>query len=200
MARRKKRKSILKPLLFNLMILFLLLLIIFFLIQRFILPLLQESKPTNEIFEEEKREEVLKEELQEYDLTLYFSDIDAEHLIPEKRRIKLNNLLETQAIIELIKGPFSENLFATVPPSTKVNTLYISDGIAYIDLSSDIIKDHPGGSTGELLTVYSIIMTLTSFPNIDKVQILIDGQSRDTLVGHIDISMPLEGDKQWLTP
>jgi len=75
--------------------------------------------------------------------------------------------------------------------------LYISDGIAYIDLSSELRDDHPGGSTGELLTVYSLVLTLTSFPEINKVQILIDGDSSETLVGHIDISTPLERDESW---
>jgi len=100
--------------------------------------------------------------------------------------------------VELIKGPRNNRLYPTIPQTTKVNALYVSDRIAYIDFSSEIIEDHPGGSTGELLTIYSIIMTLTSFSDIDKVQLLVDGNSGETLVGHVDTSVPLERDEQWL--
>ena len=41
-------------------------------------------------------------------------------------------------------------------------------------------------------------MTLTTFPEIEKVQLLIDGNSGETLVGHLDISMPIERDEHWL--
>ncbi len=53
--------------------------------------------------------------------------------------------------------------------------------LLYIDFSSEIIEDHPGGSTGELLTIYFIVMTLTSFLILDKVQFLVDGNSGETL-------------------
>ncbi|MFA6711587.1 MAG: hypothetical protein WCS33_02585 [Candidatus Caldatribacteriota bacterium] len=43
-----------------------------------------------------------------------------------------------------------------------------------------------------------MIMTLTSFPEINKVQILVDGNSGETLVGHVDTSIPLERDEDWL--
>ena len=61
-----------------------------------------------------------------------------------------------------------------------------------MDFSSALAEDHPGGSTGELITVYSIVDTLlTNFPSQSKVQILIQGKPRETLSGHIDIRKPL---------
>ena len=129
---------------------------------------------------------------------MYFADDNSQFLIPENRRIKKTNDLAKQAVLELIKGPTGSDLYPTIPPATIINALYISDRIAYIDLSPELIKNHPGGSTGELLTVNSLVLTLTSFPDIDKVQILVGGSSKDTLAGHIDVSMPLERDESWL--
>ncbi len=197
MARkRKKKKNLFKPL-FNLIVFVFLLFIIVFLVQRFIIPMWQErpiiKKAPEEIEEEEPISEIRKTEI-----ALYFSDENAQYLISESRTIDVGDYPERQAIVELIKGPKNQNLYPTIPQTTTVNALYINEGIAYIDFSSNLIKDHPGGSTGELLTVYSVVTTLTSFPNIDKVQLLIDGNSGETLVGHVDTSIPLERDEQWI--
>ena len=57
-------------------------------------------------------------------------------------------------------------------------------------------SNHPGGSTAELQTIYSVVNTLTlNFPGIKKVQLLIDGSVHDTLAGHIVISIPLGPEK-----
>jgi germination protein M len=199
MARRKKKKNNIFKSIFNLVLLIVLLFVIFFLIQKFILPIWQEEQISKKVPEEV--EEIEKEpvaEVEEAEVTLYFSDESAQYLVPEPRKIALTDYPAKLAIEELIKGPENNNLYPTIPQTTKVNGLYVSDRIAYIDFSSEIIEDHPGGSTGELLTVYSVVMTLTSFPDIDKVQLLVDGNSGETLVGHVDTTIPLERDDQWL--
>lgn len=200
MARRRKKNNIFKSTI-NIVVLMLLLVAIFFLVDKFILPLFSErdkikvEKPLEEIKVEPPLTPLA---LEEEEVALYFTDDNAQYLIPEYRKIKKTNEIAKQAVLELIKGPVSNNLFPTIPPATTINALYVSDGIAYIDLSSELIKNHSGGSAGELLTVYSLVLTLTSFPDIDKVQILVDGSNRDTLVGHMDISVPLERDEGWL--
>lgn len=196
MARKKKKNNLFKSI-FNLIILIFLLFLIIFLVQKYIIPLWQE-KPISEGVQEEIEEEEPIREVEEVEITLYFSDGNAQYLIPESRMIKMTDYPAKQAIIELIKGPKNDNLYPTIPQTTRVNALYVSDKIAYIDFSSEIIEDHPGGSTGELLTIYSIVMTLTSFPDIDKVQFLVDGDSGETLVGHVDTSVPLGREEQWL--
>ena len=41
------------------------------------------------------------------------------------------------------------------------------------------------------MLIGSIVNTLTDFPEVKKVQILIDGASVETLSGHLDLSEPL---------
>ena len=195
MARRKKKKNNFKSL-FNVIILLILLVVIFFLVQKFVIPLWQDRKVTEKITEGTVEE--MPEEIDKIEVILYFSDDNAQYLIGESRQINQTGNPPKQAVVELIKGPGNKNLYPTLPQTTKVNALYISDKTAYIDLSSEVIRDHPGGSAGELLTVYSIVLTLTSFSEIEKVQILIDGDSRETLVGHVDVSVPLQRDESWL--
>ena len=94
---------------------------------------------------------------------------------------------------ELIKGPTAQSgLYATIPPGTRLMDIKIEDGLATVDFSEAIKSKHPGGSAGESLTIGSIVNTLTQFPTVQKVQILVEGRVVETLAGHLDISKPLE--------
>ena len=60
-------------------------------------------------------------------------------------------------------------------------------------------QNHPGGTTNEILTVYSLVSALTSnLPAVTGVQILIDGKEVDTLAGHLDLRRPIEQDARWV--
>jgi len=129
---------------------------------------------------------------------LYFSLAQGEYLVPQQRKILLpesdneeNKEMEV-VLEELIKGPKNKDLFSTIPPETRVRAVYIKDEIIYVDFSSSLKEKHPGGTIGELLTVYSIVDTLLdNFPSYSRVQILVQGEPQTTLVGHIDIRHPL---------
>jgi len=160
-------------------------------------PIVIEGKPP----QEEKREPtIIIEEEEMVELNLYFSDVDAMYLVAERRKIAKTENLAKQVVNELIKGSNNANLYPTIPEQTKINEVYIADDIAYIDLSEDIIKNHSGGSSSELMTLYSIVNSLTEIPPIKGVQILIEGKQRESLTGHIDISMPFLRDEDWIKP
>lgn len=129
------------------------------------------------------------------EVLLYFSDSEGEYLIAEKRPILKKNEVKEEAketILELIKGP-KEKLIPTLPPRTKLLTLQINDaGVAKVNFSSALSKDHPGGSSAEMMTVYSIVNSLAlNFPQIKRVQILIDGKSIETITGHLSLRQPI---------
>jgi spore germination protein GerM len=129
------------------------------------------------------------------EVLLYFSDSEGEYLIAEKRPILKKNEVKEEAketILELIEGP-KEKLIPTLPPRTKLLTLQINDaGVAKVNFSSALSKDHPGGSSAEMMTVYSIVNSLAlNFPQIKRVQILIDGKSIETITGHLSLRQPI---------
>jgi germination protein M len=173
---------------------------------KFIVPAWEryKEKPviTKEVpYKEEEIKEVQPVPIEEMvEVNLYFSDSQAMYLIPEKRKIPQIPSLARQAVNELIKGPENSDFYRTIPEGTQVNEVYIADDIVYIDLSEEIFKNHPGGSSGELMTVYSIVNTLTEIPPIKGVQILVEGNEMESLVGHVDISMPLLRDEDWIKP
>jgi len=199
----KKKKSSLK-IIFTLVVFVLIIIFSYIIFNNFIVPAWERyiEKPIKEVpYKEKEIKEVQPVPTEKMvEVNLYFSDSQAMYLVAEKRKIPQTPSLVRQAVIELIKGPENSDLYPTIPKGTQVNEVYIVDDIVYIDLSEEIFKNHPGGSSGELMTVYSIVNTLTEIPPIRGVQILVEGNETKSLVGHIDISMPLLRDEDWNKP
>lgn len=123
-------------------------------------------------------------------LTLYFSDKDATRLLQEKRTVRQTEDMPKTAVEELLAGSSTPELVTVIPRGTKLISLSVKQGIAFVDLTSDILNTPNRGSASESMIVTSIVNTLTEFPEIEKVQILIDGKNKETLYGHMDLSQP----------
>lgn len=127
---------------------------------------------------------------------LYFASPDADYLKVEARRILREERMtdEAKALVEeLIRGP-QGNLDPTLPPETQLRELYIvpEEKCVYLDFNQAFRANHPGGSAGELLTIYSLVNTLIdNLEGIERVQILVGGETIETLAGHIDITNSL---------
>lgn len=125
-------------------------------------------------------------------LKLYFGDKDATKLVAEERTVDVNpnQPLEKYVVEQLIAGPSDNEHIATVPAETKIRDIKTADGICYLDLSAEFVNKHSGGSTGELMTIYSIVNSLCELEHIEKVQFLIEGEKQDEFKGHIEFSKP----------
>jgi len=129
--------------------------------------------------------------VKEENVKLYFSTSDAMYLDTEDRTVKGRNIyLET--VNALIKGPITSDLVKTIPDDVEVLNISKNNDTIQVDFSEEIITNHWGGSSGEILTVYSIVNTLTQFEGIKRVEILVEGKEVETLVGHMDLSVPIE--------
>ena len=129
------------------------------------------------------------------EVTLYFSDQEAEYLVGEKREIKRKEKVgdEAQELIrELIKGP-KGRLLPTLPSRTKLISFQLDDkGVAKANFSKALAKDHPGGSSAEMMTVYSVVNTLVlNYPGIKRVQFLVEGKEIESITGHLSLSRPM---------
>ena len=121
---------------------------------------------------------------------VYFANEQAAYLAVESRQVKKNNLY-SNLIKELIKGPKSDNLIATIPPQTKLLGVEIKNKTLLVNFSQELKKEHWGGTAGETMTVYSIVNTLAQSDEIEQVKILIAGAEIETLAGHMELSRPL---------
>ena len=133
---------------------------------------------------------------------LYFSDDQAEYLIGEPRKIALRNEPAdiARAVMEaLITGPQS-GLQPTIPRDTQVRKVAVGNGgVCTVDFSKEIQTNHSGGTSGELMTVYSIVSSLTeNVPGVQSVRILVEGEPQETLAGHLYIGVPLGPESRYI--
>jgi len=122
------------------------------------------------------------------EMTFYFADANERFLVEEKRYITKATTPEGQVIeltAALIDGPHTE-LIPTIPAETVVKDVVINDDMAVIDFNEAFIDHHPGGSTSEIMTIYSLANTITkNMPDLTKVSFLVNGKKRETLTGHM---------------
>ena len=132
---------------------------------------------------------------------LYVSD-EGTRLTSVERDVAFGDNTSEQArhIIEAQIAPAAETLMSAIPAGTSLRTIFVTDqGEAFVDLTHDIVTKHPGGSTSEALTVYTIVDALTAnLPAITSVQLLVDGKQVDTLAGHVDLRRPLVKNLAWV--
>ncbi len=131
------------------------------------------------------------------EVNLYFASPDADKLAVEKREIlKQSNQIEEMKMVvdELIRGPRNKNMTQTLPPQTKLRSLFVdfNEAVAYLDFTESLVEYSAGGSTGEILSVYSLSNTIIdNFPEVKQIKILISGEEKQTLDGHIDLTRPI---------
>lgn len=121
-------------------------------------------------------------------MVLYFSDSNAEYLIPEQREISVENEADVYqaAVKALIKGPADAGHFPTVPANMVVAGVTVNNNTAQVDLSTTMNDLIPQGTTGEQMFIYSIVNTLTEFPEVTQVRFLAGGAAPVTPGSRVD--------------
>lgn len=125
-------------------------------------------------------------------VTLYFSDNEAMYLVGEKRDVTVNEGDKPEAAVfrELIKGPQTDDLWDAIPEGTKLLSVNTKNELCTIDLSKEFVDNSPGGTTSEMMAVYSVVNSLTSLEGVKKVQFLIDGKKRE-IYTHMIFDKPI---------
>lgn len=124
-------------------------------------------------------------------ILLYFPDASQSHLVPEDRIAEFDTSLEKTVLKELLKGPSSGSVTSPIPKGTKLLSIKRSGDTITVNLSGEFKKNHPGGSTGELMSIYTIVNSLTEIPGVSWVVFKIDGRLEDTLAGHMTFNKPI---------
>ena len=126
-------------------------------------------------------------------VTLYVADDSAGALraqaakipLPAGRRQRAEELL--RALLRVYQQPDSPH---PLPAAADVRSIYlIPSGAAVIDLNAPFADQHRSGVLDEQLTVNSLVETLAkNIPEIYRVRILVEGKTRETLAGHVDLT------------
>ena len=106
---------------------------------------------------------------------------------------------QAKAIIDAQLAFPDEPLVSAVPPGTTLRAIFIAGGEAFVDVTGELRRGHPGGSLNEMLTVYTLVDALTvNLPALSAVQLLVDGKEIETLAGHVDLRRPLTQNLSWV--
>lgn len=118
------------------------------------------------------------------EITLYFSSKDGSKLVPEVREVHYssNVSMEKLVIEQLLKGPKDKSHRNAIPKDTKLVGVSVLDGVCFVNLDEGFIaQDY---EVAEPIVIYSLVNSLVELPNINKVQIAVNGDSdliyRDT--------------------
>ena len=105
--------------------------------------------------------------------------------MPSGRQQRAEELL--RALLSLYLDKSSPHVLGA---GAEVRAVFLVDpGVVVIDLNSAFADKHRSGVLVEELTIASLIHTISAnTPGIQKVKILVDGNERDTLAGHADLS------------
>lgn len=129
------------------------------------------------------------------DLTVYFRTGEgaSAYLTPVTRRVPMVGNLPLRALELLVEGPRADDgadLSPVLPATTVIRGLEVTDGLATVDLSEQVITDAGNlddTPAHELLALAAIADTLTEFPEIDRVRVTVNGRSSGQVAG-VDVA------------
>jgi len=126
-------------------------------------------------------------------VTLYIADDAAGTLraqsaqipLPGGRQQRAEELL--RALLRIYQQPGASHPLA---PVADIRSIYlVAPGVAVIDLNTAFADQHRSGILDEQLTVNSLVETLAvNVPGVSRVRILVEGNARETLAGHADLT------------
>lgn len=111
-------------------------------------------------------------------LRLYFANENGDRLVEENQRNVIYNSnisMEKLVVEKLIEGPTTGNSYPTLNPSTKLLSVTVIDRICYVNFDEAFLSQ-PYSVTSDV-TIYSITNSLIELPNINKVQISVNGDT-----------------------
>jgi germination protein M len=122
-------------------------------------------------------------------INVYYADAGGEFLVGEARTVSGAGKF-VDAIYEMMKNPIDSSLFVLIPPTTKINSVTVSNQVAKVDFSQSFLDDRFVSDSVDILLKYAVVNTLTEFPEIHAVEFYIDGKKLDIL-GQLDMTDPV---------
>ena len=132
------------------------------------------------------------ESYQETELTLYFANETGDKLIETTKNVyyKTTTSMERLVVEQLIDGPEEDGAYPTIPASTKIQNVVVEDGVCYVNLS-DAFLNSEYDVTAQVC-IYSLVNSLSELTEVNKVQILINGETTKSFRDIISLEDSLE--------
>lgn len=132
----------------------------------------------------------------EVEIILYFSDWQAQHVIPERRSVTVTDEgdLPGEIVRQLLKGPADPHLNPTLPENVEVLSVEVEGDIVYVNFTKEV--EGIAGSAGQTMAVQSLVFALSELEGIERVQLLVEGRKSLEFAGHGVIEEPLT--REWI--
>ena len=119
--------------------------------------------------------------------TLYFTDKNGRKLLPESRRVYYRSSIPKArvALEQLAKGPIDKGHYPTIPDSTELRSVVLSDRVCYADFDRVFVEQRL--DLEPMVAVYSVVNTLIANTDAEKAEITIAGQAEATLGEDLDL-------------
>ena len=131
------------------------------------------------------------------EIQLYFADPQGRYLVPEARQIPGCDADQDcmRSLFAALRSGSQQGNLPVVPKDADLLGIEVENDLVRLNFSHQLIDHLPSGTLPELLTVYSLVNSLVeNFSYLRQVQFLIDGQTSQTLKGHVRIDLPVYAD------
>lgn len=117
------------------------------------------------------------EDYREAVIALYFANEAMDGLVKVERTVVYcsSSSMERIVVEQLLRGPEDSGAKASLPNTASLLSINVRDGVCYVNFDSKFITEVLGSY--DYVPVYSVVNSLTELPNVDKVQISINGSS-----------------------
>lgn len=133
--------------------------------------------------------------LERVTLRLYFANGEGDKLVETNRKMVYNtNVSLERLVVEQVVGGPSEQVkgmaYPTINPETKINGVTVRDGTCYVNFNEAFLTQ-PYSVTSDA-AIYSLTNSLVELPNINKVQIAINGDTGVMYRENLSLAAPFE--------
>ena len=127
-------------------------------------------------------------------MTLFFANGNGDKLKREKREVRYSSNMSIEKVLveQLIKGPDSGSLKATIPPETKLLGISVKEGICYVNFDEGFLMEVY--DINPKITILSLVNTIIEGGNTSQVQISVNGKTDVVFHDVVDLSKPISRD------
>lgn len=141
-----------------------------------------DPKPGDQPQVEQPAEQTLK-------IQSFYTDDQILNLVPQDKEIKFTDVKDKYlAALKTLQHADDEKLIALWDQSEFLSATLSDDGALTVDVK--IPENAHLGASGEDLALQAVLKTSFQFDEVKTVDILVEGQSVDTLMGHVELEHP----------
>jgi len=131
-----------------------------------------------------------KTSLQQVKIKLYFADANLDGLIEKDETISYeNDTNKYKAALEALKKDPSDSLFS-LWEKVIFKTVSFQDGSLVINIH--LPEEAHLGSDGEEFALEALQKTMFQFTEVQSIDLLVDGKSEESLMGHVELNHPMK--------